>query len=229
MALGAFSGTKIRALLPALAQTPGQAAGGGAPTPAAGADDDMRGETKVAKALPTKDLTRVIWMVTKEKRTKNPTGKVKLDVDYVLDFAGSSVIKDADMVPVNDPIDMAKAFTVINDEDLNRWMAHAEAGWPKTAGAPGQAAGGQQHGGDADGDAVVIGMGAGDDFDLGAGEIEAGGDDAGGQVEFLVDVGELGGGEFLAVEEEADAAKDNTPQARKLPAQVARRMRSRRR
>ena len=120
--------------------------------PAAGADDDMRGETKVAKALPTKDLTRVIWMVTKEKRTKNPTGKVKLDVDYVLDFAGSSVIKDADMVPVNDPIDMAKAFTVINDEDLNRWMAHAEAGWPKTAGAPGQAAGGQQHGQGADED-----------------------------------------------------------------------------
>ncbi len=98
--------------------------------PAAGADDDLRGETKVAKALPTKDLTRVIWMMTKEKRTKNPTGNVKTDVDYVLDFAGTTTLKDSDMVPLKDPIDMAKAFIVINDEDLNRWMANAEAGWP---------------------------------------------------------------------------------------------------
>jgi hypothetical protein len=110
-------------------------------TPAAGADDDLRSTPKAVKNLPTQDLTRVIWMVTKEKRTKNPTGKAKLDIDYVLDFAGTTVLKDADMVPLKDPIDMAKAFVVINDEDLNRWMAHAEAGWPKngtTAPAVGQ-------------------------------------------------------------------------------------------
>jgi hypothetical protein len=110
--------------------------------PVAGVDDDLRGTPKVVKALPSKDLTRVIWMMTKEKRTKNPTGNAKTDVDYVLDFAGTSVLKDSDMVPVKDPIDMAKAFVVVNDEDLNRWMAHAEAGWPKTAGGTGTAAGG---------------------------------------------------------------------------------------
>lgn len=109
--------------------------------PAGGADDDLRGETKAPKALPTKDLTRVIWMMTKEKRTKNPTGNVKTDVDYVLDFAGTTTLKDADMVPLKDPIDIAKAFMVVNDEDLNRWISSAEAGWPRTTGAQGARAG----------------------------------------------------------------------------------------
>ena len=34
-----------------------------------------------------------------------------------------------------------------------------------------------------------------------------GSDDAGGEVEGLVDVGELGGGDFFAIEEEADAGE----------------------
>lgn len=115
-----------------------------APT-TAGADDDLRGEVKKAKTLPTTDLTRVIWMMTKEKRTKNPTGDPAKDVDYVLDFAGSTTIKDADMVAVTDPIEMSKAFVVITDEDLTRWADHATKGWPKgglNQGAPAQGAGG---------------------------------------------------------------------------------------
>jgi hypothetical protein len=102
---------------------------------AAGADDDLRGETKKVKALPTTDLTRVIWMMTKEKRTKNPTGNAKVDVDYVLDFASSTTIKDADMVAVAGPLEMSKAFVYVDDADLTRWMAAAEAGWPKGSGA----------------------------------------------------------------------------------------------
>ena len=107
-----------------------------------GADDDLRGNAKAPKPFPTTDLTRVIWMVTKEKRIKNPTGNVKTDVDYVFDFAGSSFLKDADMVTVVDPIDLHKAFVVASDTETNEWVKRADAGWPKQA--SGAAAGGAQ-------------------------------------------------------------------------------------
>ena len=35
------------------------------------------------------------------------------------------------MVTVVDPIDMKKAFVVATEDEINAWVAKAEAGWPK--------------------------------------------------------------------------------------------------
>lgn len=80
---------------------------------------DTTAQTK--KEFPTKDLTKVIWMLRKEKRTKNPNPDPALNIDYVLDFSAKVAL---DKVPVRTeaPIDFARVFKPITQEELSELL-----------------------------------------------------------------------------------------------------------
>lgn len=73
-----------------------------------------------------KDMTRVIFYIVKKKRTKNPTGDVKKDVDYELSFSDKVWITDAQDVKAVDPLDWAKVYKSPTQDELNVLIAKAE-------------------------------------------------------------------------------------------------------
>ncbi len=77
---------------------------------------------KATKAFPTKDLTKVVWMLSKQKRTVNPNPNPKLNVDYVLDFSDKVVLDNPPAI-TEAPIDFAKVFKTISDDELKKMMA----------------------------------------------------------------------------------------------------------
>lgn len=82
--------------------------------------------TKKPKAFPTKDLTKVVWMLTKERRTKNPSTDPAMNVDYVFDFSDRVVLENPPATP-EPPIDFSKVFKAISTDELNKMKAKHEA------------------------------------------------------------------------------------------------------
>lgn len=82
-------------------------------------------DTSVKKTFPTKDLTKVIWMLRKERRTKNPNPDPVLNVDYVLDYSAKVAL---DKVPAitEDPIDFSRVFKALTQEELKDFLKKHE-------------------------------------------------------------------------------------------------------
>jgi hypothetical protein len=136
------------------------------PIPQEQAASDLR-EVKEPKKLPTADLTRVVWMVYKEKRTKNPTGDPKKDVDYIVDFASKTILPAN--LPTPEHVDFDAAYKVITQEEVDEWVKRAEDGWParSDSAAPAESAGGAGGHGDED-DPAAYGQRVGDKAPEGA-------------------------------------------------------------
>jgi hypothetical protein len=94
-------------------------------------ENDLR-ESLPSKQLPTKDLTRIVWMVYKQRRTKNITGDPRKDIDYIVDFSSKVVLSDKQIPKVENPLDISKAYQIPTKEDLDRWIQKAESGWAES-------------------------------------------------------------------------------------------------
>lgn len=73
------------------------------------------------KEFPTKDLTKVIFMIRKEKRTKNPNPDPALNVDYVLDFSAKIALDKVPALP-EAPIDFGRVFKPLTQEELKDFL-----------------------------------------------------------------------------------------------------------
>jgi len=84
-------------------------------------------QIKEPKVLPTKDLTKIVWWIKKEKKTENLSGIPKLDVRYVLDFSDKTTIKDKEIPALPEPpVDLDAMFKAVTDEELTEWMSRYE-------------------------------------------------------------------------------------------------------
>lgn len=95
---------------------------------AASMDDGLTEDSGKAKRkpLPTADMTKIVWMLWKEKRVKNKTGNPKLDIDYLFDFSDRVVLTDADIPKSENAIESFEdAYPTITDKVLDELLGKA--------------------------------------------------------------------------------------------------------